>query len=57
MKRYLRTVNYCVMKTKVQYKLEEDIYNKHTVADIFHPKTKKQKQKQYQTYLHVGYEL
>ena len=28
------------MKTKVQYKLEEDIYNKHTVADIFHPKTK-----------------
>ena len=41
------------MKTKVQYKLEEDIYNKHTVADIFHPK----KQKQYQTYLHVGYEL
>ena len=26
---------------------------KHTVADIFHPK----KQKQYQTYLHVGYEL
>lgn len=27
MKDYLQTVNYCVMKTKVQYKLEEDTYN------------------------------